>query len=326
MPDNTLSTLEQIRIKIRRLTRTPSSAQLSDDDIDNYVNNFVLYDFPAHLIAPSLTEVLTFYTDPYIDTYSTNTADPNNPLYNFKNEYVGVKGPAYISGCQAYLSFSLEQFYNAYPRVQFRELIGTGDGVTTNFSGTLSDFPVLRENVLISAIDNNDSGLEGHDDGEGNFEGDVVAGGTIDYVTGDYDITFTLAVKSGEDVYANTMPYVPTLPTNILYFKDEFTLRPIPDRPYRVDVTCYRRPTEFLNADDMPELSQWWQYIAYGAAKKVFEDRMDIDSIQKIMPEFKNQELLINRKRIKENSQKRAATIYASAMPISADTGFNDNI
>ena len=42
MPDITLSTLEQIRTKVRRLTRSPSATQLLDSDIDiiKKLNNY----------------------------------------------------------------------------------------------------------------------------------------------------------------------------------------------------------------------------------------------------------------------------------------------
>jgi len=96
----------------------------------------------------------------------------------------------------------------------------------------------------------------------------------------------------------------------MLYFEDKFILRPIPDMAYKVELEAYLRPTELLTTASMPELSQWWQYIAYGAAKKVFEDRMDMESIQLIMPEFKNQERLINRKTIVQQSNERTATIF----------------
>jgi len=67
----------------------------------------------------------------------------------------------------------------------------------------------------------------------------------------------------------------------------------------------------------MPEISEWWQYIAYGAAKKVFEDRMDLESVQLIEPEFREQETLVLRRTIVQQSNKRA---------ISSDFGiFNDN-
>ena len=60
----------------------------------------------------------------------------------------------------------------------------------------------------------------------------------------------------------------------------------------------------------IPELEEWWQYIAYGAAKKVFEDRMDLESVQSIMPEFKKQEMLCQRRTIVQNTNERTSTIY----------------
>jgi hypothetical protein len=40
------STLGAIRTKVRRLTRSPNTAQITDNQIDEYVNTFILYDFP----------------------------------------------------------------------------------------------------------------------------------------------------------------------------------------------------------------------------------------------------------------------------------------
>ena len=68
----------------------------------------------------------------------------------------------------------------------------------------------------------------------------------------------------------------------------------------------------------MPQLSQWWQYIAYGAAKKIFEDRMDTDSLQMIMPEYKNQERLVERRTIVNAASERTATIFTEQVDISS--------
>jgi len=64
MPDSTLSTLEQIRIKVRRLTRSPSTSQITDASINDYINTFILYDFPEHLKTSYLRKTFTFYTEP----------------------------------------------------------------------------------------------------------------------------------------------------------------------------------------------------------------------------------------------------------------------
>lgn len=309
--DTAYSTLANIRTKVRRLTRSPSTSQISDSEIDNYVNTFILYDFPEHLRLFSLRKVLTFYCDPYIDVYKTNTTDPNNPLYNFQNQYTTVHGPAYIAGYQALLSQSREQFFAMYPMVNSIQSIGSvGDGITTSFSGTLAGVPVVRNNVTFSSIDNNNGGLEAHDDGNGLLYGDVSSPGTIDYVTGAYTLNWTLAPQSGAAINSQTVPYVAALPQAILYYENQFTLRPIPDQPYQITLEAYERPTALLSANQSPDLCEWWQYIAYGAAKKVLEDRMDMETVQLIMPEFKQQERLILRRTLVQNSNQRVSTIY----------------
>jgi hypothetical protein len=71
------------------------------------------------------------------------------------------------------------------------------------------------------------------------------------------------------------------------------------------------QPTELLLSSSSPDLEQWWQYIAYGASKKVFEDRSDEVSVKEIMPEFKRQEMLALRRTIVNQTKNRSATIYA---------------
>lgn len=308
MPDNTLSTLDRIRIKIRRLTRSPSSSQITDEQIDEYVNAFTLYDFPEELRTNYLRKTFTFYTSPYIDVYENSTT-PGDDFYNFKNEYTSLHGPVYVAGYQAFFSQSRQQFFDYWPREVEIKQVATGDGVTTTFNGTLSSTPVLRGNVLFSSIDTANNALEAHDDG-GSLVGTVTAPGTIDYVTGAYSFDFTSAPKAGQDINAQVVSYEAARPTSVLFYENKLTLRPVPDQPYKVDIEAYVRPTELLNSSDMPDISQWWQYIALGAAKKIFEDRMDTESIQAIIPELKNQETLVLRRTIMQLSNERVSTIY----------------
>lgn len=316
MPDSTLSTLQNIQNKIRRLVRAPSLAQLSDNDLNAYINTFILYDFPEHLRLFSLRRTLTFYTKGYIDHYTTNTTNPDDPLYNFKNKYITIHEPAYVAGYNVFFSQSREQFYGIYPQINFITQIAAGDGVTTNFTGTLSNVPIQQDNVLFSSLDSTNGSLAIIDVpidetiGSLKVADDNVNSGQINYITGAYTINFPSAPGTGVAINAQVVPYQPGRPIALLYFNDTFFLRPIPDQPYRVDVEVYIRPTELLDSGDMPELSEWWQYIAYGAAKKVFEDRMDLGSVQLILPEFMKQESLILRRTIVQQTKERTATIY----------------
>ncbi len=321
------SDLATIRTKIRRLTRSPSTAQLTDDDIDQYINTFVIYDMPQHVRLFDLRTTLTFYTEPFIDTYDTNTADPTNPLYNFKNKYVSIHEPCYIAGYQQFYSQSREQFYGIYPLVNSIQQIGQGDGITTNFAGTLpfgqsTTAPltgphILQNNVLFSSVGADGARICVNDvpvtTAFGDLVGDIAAGvNTINYLTGTYDVTFDTAPAAGVAINAETIPYQAALPQAVLYYDDKFILRPVPDQSYRVNLEAYIVPTEFLSAapTQNPDINQWWQYIAYGASKKVFEDRMDTESVQQIMPEFKTQERLVLRKTLVQYTNERTGTIY----------------
>lgn len=322
MPD---STLVAIRQKVRRLTRNPSTAQISDAQIDEYVNTFISYDFPEHLRLFSLRTTLTFYTKPNIDTYETS-AVATDPLFNFKDKYTSIHDPVFVAGIRSLLTQSREQFYSIYPNARGISSIGTGDGVSTAFGGTLTNIPVLRSNVLFSAVDINGNGLAVRDDGAGLLVGDIGAGpNVINYVTGVYAFVFATAPAAGSVVYSQTVSYVASRPQAILFYQNKFIVRPVPDQPYPIEVEAYLRPSELLAAGSSPDLEQWWQYIAYGSSKKIFEDRMDMDSIQMILPEFKMQERMVLRKTLAQLSNERSGTIYTHTSGYGMGGSLNSN-
>lgn len=326
------ATLDAIRTKVRRLTRAPSEAQLTTTQLDEYINTFILYDFPEHLRLFSLRTTLTFFTQPYIDEYDSDVVAPN-PLSNFKNRYITVHPPIYIAGFPAMFTQSRAEFFAIYPKIESIQSIGTeGDGVTTVFNGTIPSAPFLRNEVLISSIDNNNNGLAARDipvagSSVGNLEDPITGAiiGTVNYVTGVFTVTFPLAPAAGAAINSQTVPYQPALPQSLLYYDNKFQLRPVPDQPYRVQMEVYIRPTEFFASNETPDLEQWWQYIAYGAAKKVLEDRMDMESVQMIMPEFKQQERLVLRRTIVQYTNERVATIYTQQSGLGASWGWGPN-
>lgn len=300
------STLTAIRTKVRRLTRSPSTSQLSNSEIDEYVNTFIQYDLPEHLKLFTNTENFVFYTEPDVETYGTSVINPN--------VYINVDQPIYIAGRQATFLQSQEQFYGLYPKsISVAKTGDTGDGATLAFTGTLSSTPILKNHVMFSAIDANNDGLELHDNGSGVLSGD--GSGTINYLTGAYSLNFSSAPASSNEIYSHTHVYEAARPDTIMYFNNEMVLRPVPDKSYRVEMQVYVRPTELLSSSSSPDLEHWWQYISYGAAKKVFEDRTDLESVALIMPEFKQQELLANRRSIRQINRGRTATIYNSEVP-----------
>ena len=361
------ATLLNIQQKVRRLTRSPSTAQLSDNDLNDYINTFVVYDFPEHLRTFNLRIPFTFVCNPFQDVYSTDIASfggasqaANNELYNFQNLYLTLHEPLYIAGYQQFYSQSPEQFFAIYPQVN--SIIATGfvgDGVTTTFSGVITTpngapllinnnltnqnvAAFLKRNVLFSGVDINNNGLalidvpvldsvSGNPTVFGNlytpgFEPAVgplsaapytlVPNGApnslnyINYLTGAFTVTFPIAPKANNQVNAQVIPSPVGLPQAMLFFDNQFTLRPVPDQPYRVNFEVYARPVALLSTGQSPTLDEYWQFISYGAARKIFQDRMDMESVVLIEPEFRAQEALCLRRTLVQLANQRVATIY----------------
>lgn len=345
------NTLQAIQTKVRRLTRSPSTSQITDADLQNYINTFVVYDFPEHLRMFNLRTTFNFVANSYQDEYPTDIASfagvTTNPLYDFQNRYLTVHPPFYIAGYQAFSTQSREQFYAIYPFVNnIQQLFPTGDGVTTTFTGFIpqqngfSSPPqnsgqtvLLKRNVLFSSVDSNGNGLSLADvplidpsTGNESVLGNLYVPGmqptvaittasldpnnNINYLTGQYTITFPVAPGPNVTINSQTVPMQVSLPQAVLYYNNTFFLRPIPDQPYTVNFEAYVAPSYLMETTSTPALDEWWQYIAYGAAKKIFEDRLDMDSVQMIMPEFMKQQNLCQRRSIVQYTNERTATIY----------------
>ena len=310
--DVNYSTLDKIIKKIRKITSSNSQTQITDAEITTYINDFVLYDYPPDLSIPALKTTLTFYTSPNIGTYSTNTTNTNDPLYNFTNRHKFTGKPAYIDGIEAIFLQDREAFYGMYPSIKKSSYITQGDGVTLNYTGTLNAIPVIKGETLFTSTDANGNGLAVWDDEDGNLISTAGVCGTLNSVTGVYNFVFTAAPALGEDINVKSVWYTASTPISILFFENKFTLRPIPDDVYAINLEVYRRPTELISLNQMPELASQWEYIAFGAAKKIFIDRRDYESLAEIQPLFDEQEATLVTKNTMSMSNMRVATPYNS--------------
>lgn len=362
-PNNNLAAIQQ---KVRRLTRSPSEAQLTTDDLNNYINTFVIYDFPENLRTFNLHQDFSFWCNPYQDAYPTypsafgNASQASqNLLYNFSNLYLSIDTPMYIGGYQVFYTQSREQFYGIYPEIVSQASIGpTGDGVTVQFSGIVTNSQgailiagqsqnicLVKGKVLFESVDVNGNGVSmvdipvldastGNPTIYGNLyapntadyqdalanpplatvpyltTGGVFSNNYINYITGEYVVTFPVAPQAGQTINSQTVPQTITIPQAICFYQDTFYLRPVPDQPYEINFQVFVRPTQLIASNSVPQLEEWWQYIAYGAAIKVLQDRMDIDSVNLLMPEYNKQERLCLRRTIVQITLERAGTIY----------------
>jgi hypothetical protein len=141
---------------------------------------------------------------------------------------------------------------------------------------------------------------------------------TINYQTGEIvGLTFAEAIPAGTPIQIQYNPKQFSIPLAIMFWQNQFTLCPTPDAGYTIELTCYRQPIQALLAADMngnPELSEWWEILAVGAAKKIFEERLDSDGVIFIDKMLKERYDVIETRTYAQIGQERIATIYTDQL------------
>jgi hypothetical protein len=143
---------------------------------------------------------------------------------------------------------------------------------------------------------------------------DTPGNATINYQTGVITgLTFALPIPPGTPIHIQYNPRKPSIPLAIMYYQNQFTLSPMPDKGYTVELTAYRSPIKALLAQDEtgnPELSEWWEILAVGAAKKIFENRFDSDGVMFIDKMLKERYDIIETRTYADIGQRQIYTIY----------------
>jgi len=306
-------TLEQIRAKVRRITGRPSANQLSNADLDNYINDFYVYDLNAHLklwdLKNSLSPIVA--TTPGGDRVLT--AGEWSYLVD-SNVYINIEPPFYVAGYEIEFFQDIRSFMNYFPDLFVTQTLATGTGAAGPYTGTISNTPILYDSVFITAVDVAGNTVVANCNAAGTITGDVLAGGTINLVTGAVaGLTFTAAIPAGNLITVQSLSFAEGRPRAVLYLNHALTFYPVPDISYEIWCTVYYSPDE-LGAGDQPEIRQWWNLIALGAARKIFIDNLDMESVAKIQPIFDEQMRLVERRTLKQLSTQRASTIYDAGL------------
>lgn len=128
--------------------------------------------------------------------------------------------------------------------------------------------------------------------------------GTVDYISTKITVNFPVAPAAGTMINVWAVQYVVGRPYNLLYWNNEFTVRPVPDNVYKIEVESFLTPAQFIATGQNPTLNQWSQYIAYGSAMEILRDRQDIEGLQNLQEGFMRQEaLVLERQAIEEIGQ-----------------------
>ncbi len=345
------STVVFMRKKIRRLTASASESALSTVDLDQYLNNVLLNDFPYAIKIDQMRSLYTFYTEPYRDRYPLDV--------NFNQ---GIRAPFFVDGILGTFFKDRQQFFNLWPRwPTLFQPIG-GDGNTTSFAFTAPG-PFLSKEVTLGGTDLNGDPISVNDDGNGNLQlltpnpietvppytqnytasgafmaptvgqvGNPIPGmhnqnlfnpglnnvtvpsivsnpfapyiGTVNYQTGAFNVNFPLAPSAGNLMQLRISQYQPGRPYCLLFWNNEFTIRPVPKHIHKIEIETFLSPVQFYETTDMPILSQWAQYLSYLAAQEILRDRQDLEGVANLEEGRMRQEgLVLERQGVEEIGQ-----------------------
>lgn len=146
---------------------------------------------------------------------------------------------------------------------------------------------------------------------------------TVNYITGEVNVTFPIAIPSGNNINAQCFFFQTGLPRGFLYYNNTITLRSPPDQQYLVQVDAYLSPAAFLNTNAAIPFGYMAEYIARGAARKILSDTGDMEQFQFYEPLFREQELLVWKRSQRQWTTTRTETIYSQGFGQGA--GFNNN-
>ncbi len=319
-----------MRATTRRMTARYTEQQMTTAQIDRYINLAYTLHFPEQFKNSKLTKPFTFYTVPNVDTYDfpyqsgfTNQGGDPTP------GNITISPPVY---CQGYILRYYQDkttFYNRWPKLTVNQQVDVGDGTSGPYLGTIPSTPFLRAQldifgnvteaaVLISAFDDTGFNLTITDVAVANsntgnlslLDGTVI--GTVNYLTGAY--TFTLPVgtiPTTANIFASVVPYQSSRPTDVIFYNQQITFRPVPQQVYQVEFQVSQQPTELIASLDMPELDEWYLFICCIAAKLIYNDFPDEEGMASLMPIYQDQLQMAQRRTLRQMGSQRAQTIFS---------------
>jgi hypothetical protein len=267
-------TLGDIRQVVRNVTGSPSTSQLTDSTIDDYINKFYRFVLPDESKPFRLLVDYRFYTL------------QNQVEYTFDlNTYVSLEPEFFINGNRL-LYYQDQSLWLRDFQYQYNQSTATsGDGFSTVFIGTAPSVPIVPGSVIFT-----DDVEVFSDNEDGTLTGSLGGSGTINYTSGAYSITFNSPPASGQAILLTEAPIINGMPRAMYYDGNgNIQFSPIPDQSYLIEGRAYMMPTAFIqggNSNQTPLITQWGYVIAYGASLEIFRQRGQLDQVNMYRPEY----------------------------------------
>ena len=281
-------TLAEIRQKVRQVTGRYSPQELSNEQVDEYINKYFQFTFPAEL---KLERFHTFYEFLTV---------ANQQSYSLPAGYVNFEPPATLDRLSLLWYQEPSSFYDNNPENIGRQTIGTGDAVTVAFTGTAGNFPILPATTVVT--DDNEVFEDTnttYTTADVALTGSLGGSGTINYSTGAVSVTFNAAPATGQNISFSYVQFQAGRPVAVLLYNNQFTFFPVPNTAYRFKTKAYAdtlvitaagtNAALFVNATDKPLLEQWGPCISYGACRDIHSDYGEMDAYQDVTALYKEQ-------------------------------------
>jgi len=271
--------LAQIELKVRQVTGRFTAAEMTQEELRRRINQFFQFTFPAEVKIDAK------------EVYYQFTTQANQAYYDQPLElYTNFAPPVTANNLNMLWYQDPAYFFESNP-LQYTFLTQwTGDGVTTNFTTSVTGFPIFPGTTTVT--DN----VELFEDTNQNWTtSNVVVTGslggsmTLNYNTGSVDVNFANAPANGQNIYLNYVVFAPNRPQAILMYNNQFQLFPVPDQAYIIRMKAYQVVAPLVNATDTPELNEWGPCIAYGTARDIHADYGELDAYAEVTALYKEQ-------------------------------------
>lgn len=341
------NTYTKIESMARRLTASPGESTWSTADFQEMLNTFYNNDFPYAIKLDQMRSVYTFYTEPNRDTYPLDVnynQGIRSPVYvdgvsgyffKDRDQFFNMwpRWPTQFKPISGDGTTSMFNFTVPGPFLPKMVTLGgvavAGNPISVADDGNgnlLLEVPNPVVSVPLETAVYTAPPLAPSDP----LVGKPIAGmknlntlnpgnnlvtiiGSVNYVTGAFSISFPAGFIpiSGQQMILRVSQYQTGRPYSLLFWNNQFTIRPIPKFIHKIEVESYLTPVQFMLSTDSPILNQWVQYLAYGVSCERLRQQQDVEGLQNIMEGFKRQEALVLERQGVEEINQRNTTLYA---------------
>jgi len=282
--------LSEIRSKVRQLSGRLSVAESSNEQIDEYINKYFQYEFPATVKLNRNYTMFEFNTE-----YGVKD-------YDFSDEYTNFVPDATIDRMTIEVFQEPDSFYALNPESVQRYSTWSGDGATVTFTNTYSsNVPIKRGSVIVD--DTVEIFTDSTSGALGILTGSEGGAGTVNYTTGVVSVTFATAPTDGQAIQCSFIELSLGQPSAVMLFDNKFTFNPVPDKAYRFSIKAWTLLTvkpssgsnksSFTLASDRPLQDEWGPAIALGASRRIASDYGEMERYGELTALYKEQINLI---------------------------------